>query len=115
MASRPFLALLLLSLPAGAETLASGADLRAALVGKTVEGSMLASGGYAEYYAPDGQIRAADYAGAWSISGNRMCFAYEGDPPNCWAAAISGNRVIWIGADGEEGTGTITPGNPSGW
>ena len=44
-----------------------------------------------------------------------MCFAYGEDPANCWAAVISGNHVIWVGAGGEEGSGTISTGNAGGW
>ena len=54
MAIRHILPLLMLGYPAHAETTASGDALRAALVGNSVQGSMLASGGFAEYYAPDG-------------------------------------------------------------
>ena len=76
---------------------------------------MAASGPYAEFYAPDGTILAADYAGRWSIKGNKMCFDYGDGPAGCWQAVISGKSVIWIGATGEEGSGRIRPGNPAGW
>ena len=109
------LALCLLPAPLAAQDLASADALRAAIIGNTVEGSMAASGGYAEYYAPDGTIRAADYAGRWSFDGNRMCFAYGEDPAACWAAVISGASVVWMGAAGEEGSGRIRAGNPAGW
>jgi hypothetical protein len=115
MAFRHLLPMLLLACPAQAESLASGDAIRAALSGNSVQGSMLASGGYAEYYAPDGSIHAADYTGKWAIRGDRMCFAYGDDPASCWAAVIAGNHVIWIGTDGEEGSGTISKGNAGGW
>lgn len=115
MAIRHILPLLMLGFPAHAETTASGDALRAALIGNSVQGSMLASGGFAEYYAPDGSIHAADYSGKWTITGDKMCFAYGEDPANCWAAVISGNHVIWVGAGGEEGSGTISKGNVGGW
>lgn len=111
------LAFLLLLLPATAlaQGTASGGDLRAAIVGNTVEGAMAASGPYAEFYAPDGTIRAADYAGRWSINGAKMCFDYGDGPAGCWRAVISGAQVVWIGPAGEEGSGVIRAGNPAGW
>ncbi len=112
---RVLLALCLLPLPLHAEGLATAKDLRAAIIGNTVEGSMMASGGYAEFYAPDGSIHGKDYDGRWSFDGDRMCFAYGEDPPACWGAEISGGKVVWMGASGEEGSGTIRAGNPSGW
>jgi hypothetical protein len=110
-----FLSLVALATPATADDLATGAQIREALVGNTVMGSMLASGAYTEYYAPDGAIRAADYAGTWSIDGNSMCFAYGSDPATCWGARISGDQVTWVADRGDEGTGTIVAGNPNGW
>lgn len=98
-----------------AQTVASGDALRAALAGNTVQGSMAASGGFTEFYAEDGTIRGAGYTGRWSVEGNQMCFAYDGNPPGCWGAQIDGSQVIWLGGSGEEGTGTILPGNPNGF
>lgn len=115
MALRHILPVLFLAMPAHAESVASDDALRAALAGNTVQGSMLATGGYAEYYAPDGTIHAADYTGTWAIRGGKICFAYGDDPASCWAAVISGSHVVWISEAGEEGSGTITAGNPSGW
>ena len=115
MAIRHLLPLLMLAHPAVAETTASGDALRSALVGNSVQGSMMASGGYAEYYAPDGTIHGADYSGKWSIQADKMCFAYGEDPANCWAAVVSGNHITWVGAGGEEGSGTISKGNAGGW
>ncbi len=105
----------LLPLPASAQDLASAEAIRAALVGNTVQGSMVASGGFTEYYAPDGAIRGPDYSGEWSISGNRMCFGYDGNPASCWAVRVTGRSVVWVGAGGDEGTGTILPGNPNNY
>lgn len=112
---RAFAALLLLSSPALAQGMASADDLRAVIVGNTVVGAMAASGPYAEFYAPDGRIHAADYAGKWSISGDKMCFDYGDGSASCWQAIISGTQVVWVGPQGEEGSGTIRSGNPSGW
>jgi hypothetical protein len=112
---RYILPIILCAGPAFAGELASGDAIRAAMAGNTVEGSMAASGGYAEFYAPDGSIRAADYAGTWAVKGNKMCFAYGQDPESCWSAEINGASVVWIGDAGEEGRGAIKPGNPGGW
>ena len=76
---------------------------------------MVTSGGFTEYYAPDGAIRAVDYSGRWSISGNRMCFGYDGNPSSCWAVRVDGRSVVWVGSGGDEGTGTILPGNPNNY
>lgn len=108
-------ALALTPLPLAAEGVASGAALRAAVVGNTIEGSMAASGAYAEFYAEDGTIRAPDYQGSWSIQGDQMCFDYGDGPAGCWQAVISGASVTWMGPGGEEGSGRILPGNPGGW
>ncbi|MDO8883503.1 MAG: hypothetical protein U0934_21320 [Pseudotabrizicola sp.] len=103
----------LLPLPAAAQDLASADAIRASIVGNTVRGSMVASGGFTEYYAPDGAIRGPDYSGEWSIRDNRMCFGYDGNPASCWAVRVNGRNVVWVGTAGDEGTGTILPGNPN--
>ncbi|RGP38723.1 hypothetical protein [Pseudotabrizicola alkalilacus] len=105
----------LLPLPAVAQDLASADAIRTAIVGNTVQGAMVASGGFTEYYAPDGAIRGPDYAGEWSIDGNRMCFGYDGNPASCWAVRLNGQSIVWVGSAGDEGTGTILPGNPNGY
>ena len=112
---RYILPLLLLATPAVAADLATGDAIRAALVGNTVTGSMAASGAYAEFYAPDGSLHAADYTGAWAVKGNKMCFTYGQDPEVCWSVVISGAQVVWMSEAGEEGHGRIKPGNPGGW
>lgn len=109
------LALGVFAQPAFATDLANGADIRAAIAGNTVKGSMQASGAYSEFYSPDGAIKAADYSGTWSVQGDKFCFAYGGDPASCWGVQISGNQVVWVGDGGEEGVGTIVPGNPNGF
>lgn len=96
-----------------AQETVSGDAIRAAISGNTVHGSMVASGGFEEYYAPDGAIRGPDYIGEWSISGSEICFAYDGNPGSCWAVRLSGSNVVWVGSGGDEGTGTILPGNPN--
>lgn len=109
--------LLALVVPQGssAQDLASGEAIRSAVAGNTVRGSMIASGAFVEFYAADGLIRGPDYTGLWSIDGNRMCFAYDGNPASCWAVRLSGRDLIWVGSQGEEGSGTILPGNPNNY
>ncbi len=105
----------LLAQPMQAQDLADGAAIKAAISGNTVQGSMQASGAYTEFYAADGTIKGADYAGRWSVSGDQMCFAYGEDPAQCWGVRIAGAQVTWVGPGGEEGTGQLIAGNPQGF
>jgi hypothetical protein len=104
--------LALTSIPAFAQTLATGEQITAAIGGNTVQGSMLAAGAYTEFYQADGVIKGADYTGTWTIKDNQMCFDY-GEGADCWSVRIEGEAVTWVkdGADG--GTGTIVVGNPN--
>ncbi len=92
--------------------LATGDQIRAAIAGNTVQGSMVASGVYTEFYAADGTIRGKDYTGTWTIDGDSMCFAY-GEAPACWAVRIAGDQVTWVKDGKDDGTGTIVAGNPN--
>jgi hypothetical protein len=105
----------LLCTPAFAQDLATGDQIRAAVAGNTVVGSMAASGAYTEYYAADGAIRSADYAGRWTIEGDTMCFTYGEDPATCWGVQLSGDQVSWVVNGTVEGSGAIVAGNPNGW
>jgi hypothetical protein len=104
--------LALTSMPAFAQTLATGEQITAAIGGNTVQGSMLEAGAYTEFYQADGVIKGADYTAAWTIKDNQMCFDY-GEGADCWSVRIDGEAVTWVkdGADG--GTGTIVAGNPN--
>ena len=106
------LALLALTVPVLAETLATGAEINAAISGNTVQGSMTTSGAYTEFYATDGAIKGEGYTGTWTVEGDTMCFDY-GEGKDCWGVRIDGEAVTWVqdGADG--GTGTIVAGNPN--
>ncbi|OYW56622.1 MAG: hypothetical protein B7Z31_10250 [Rhodobacterales bacterium 12-65-15] len=103
-----------LTLPAAAhaQDLATGAEIAATLTGNTVQGSMLESGAYTEFYAADGTIKGADYTGTWTVEGDTMCFSY-GDAPDCWNVRIKGEAVTWVQDDEDGGTGTIVKGNPN--
>jgi hypothetical protein len=101
--------------PAIAQDLATSDQIGAALSGNTVIGSMSASGAYTEYYAADGTIRSADYAGRWYIEGDTMCFAYGEDPATCWGVQLVGDQVSWLVDGAVEGVGKIVAGNPNGW
>ena len=94
---------------------ATGDVLRAAISGNTVQGSMSASGAYAEHYTADGVIKAADYSGTWTISADSMCFVYDQAAPDCWTARIVGDQITWLKNGAEGGTGSILPGNPNGF
>lgn len=107
--------LIVLASSAAAQDLATADQIRAAIVGNTVMGSMAASGAYTEFYAGDGTIRAVDYAGRWAIDGNAMCFTYGDDPATCWGVRLAGDQVTWVVNGADEGTGTILSGNPNGW
>jgi hypothetical protein len=93
---------------------ATGDEIISALSGHTVEGSMLSSGDYAEFYDPDGVVRGADYEGSWRVSGDTMCFQYDDDEDEqCWQVRLDGDRLTWIRDGEEEGSGTIQLGNPN--
>lgn len=110
-----YLAAVMVVLPfaAVADTLATGDQITAAISGNTVQGSMMSSGAYTEFYAADGTIKGKDYTAKWTVEGDTMCFTYEGAAADCWHVKIAGEAVTWVkdGVDG--GTGTILPGNPN--
>ena len=91
--------------------LASGQQLKNAIAGNTVQGSMDGAGRYTEFYAKDGTVRSKDYQAKWTIEGDQMCWVYEGQPKDCWRATIKGNSVKWVKDGKVQGTGTIVQGN----
>ncbi|GAB5467342.1 MAG: hypothetical protein Kilf2KO_03720 [Rhodospirillales bacterium] len=105
----------LLSLPAAAGDLASGDQIADAITGNTVQGSMLESGAYTEYYTDGGAIKGDGYVGSWSIDGDLMCFQYGTDPAGCYHVRIQGDQITWVQKGKDEGTGTIVSGNPNGF
>ncbi len=62
---------------------ATGDQITAAISGNTVQGSMVASGPYAEFYGEDGIIKGKDYTGKWRVEADTMCFQYGTDPESC--------------------------------
>lgn len=95
------------------EKLANGAQIRTAIAGNTVEGSMIPSGRYTEFYAKNGVVKSKEYQAKWTIEGDSMCWLYEGQPKDCWRAAIAGTSVKWVKDGKVLGTGTIVKGNPN--
>lgn len=98
---------------ASAATMATGAQISASISGNTVQGSMMASGAYTEFYGADGVIKGKDYSGRWRVNGDTMCFQYGQDPEACWQVKLDGNQVTWVKDGKEDGTGTILKGNPN--
>lgn len=92
---------------------ATGEQISAAISGNTVQGSMVASGAYTEFYAADGAIKGKDYAGKWRVNGDTMCFQYGQDPEACWQVKLDGSQVTWVKDGKDDGTGTIVKGNPN--
>ncbi len=102
--------------PALAQEKASADAIRSTIIGNTVQGAMSDGAGYTEFYAGDGTIKGADYAGNWTLDGDKMCFAYGEDPATCWSVSIAGDQVTWLDdAMASAGTGTIVAGNPNGY
>ncbi len=91
----------------------SGAQIRAAVSGNTVQGTMEGSGAYAEFYQQDGMIKGDGYTGIWAIEGDAMCFQYGSDPKSCWEVEKDGDLIQWLKDGKVEGTGTVAPGNPN--
>ena len=92
---------------------ATGDQINAAISGNTVQGSMIASGVYTEFYGADGVIKGKDYTGKWRIAGDTMCFQYGQDPEACWQVRLVGDQVTWVKDGKDDGTGTIVKGNPN--
>lgn len=98
---------------AQAGAMATGEQISAAISGNTVQGSMIASGAYTEFYGADGVIKGKDYDGKWRVNGDTMCFKYGQDPENCWQVKLDGTQVTWVKDGKDDGTGTIVKGNPN--
>lgn len=93
--------------------LATGAEIRQAVSGHTVEGSMHGTGRYTEFYAADGNVRAKGYRARWSVEGDSMCWVYEGEPKDCWQVSLKSDQIKWIKGGKVLGGGTRVRGNPN--
>lgn len=98
---------------AWAQDMATGEQITGALSGNTVQGSMIASGPYTEFYGADGVIKGKDYSGKWRVNADTMCFQYGSDAESCWQVKIDGDQVTWVKDGKDDGTGTIVKGNPN--
>lgn len=96
-----------------AGAIATGDQISAAISGNTVQGSMVASGVYTEFYGADGVIKGKDYSGKWRVNADTMCFQYGEDPEACWQVKLDGDQVTWVKDGKDDGTGTIVKGNPN--
>lgn len=106
-------ALIAISGHAFAQSAATGEQIASAISGNTVQGSMLATGAYTEFYGADGVIKGKDYTGKWRVNADTMCFQYGQDPEACWQVRIEGDQVTWVKNGKDDGTGTIVKGNPN--
>jgi hypothetical protein len=93
--------------------MATGDQISTAISGNTVQGSMMASGVYTEFYGVDGVIKGKDYSGKWRVDADTMCFQYGEDPEACWQVKLDGDQVTWVKEGKDDGTGTIVKGNPN--
>lgn len=107
--------LLLASAPAPAADKLDGEQIRAAVSGNTVQGTMEGTGAYAEFYQNDGVIRGDGYTGVWAIEGDAMCFQYGSDPKSCFEVVKDGELIQWLKDGKIEGTGTLAPANPNNY
>lgn len=105
---------LLFATPCLAQDLATGSAIRSAISGNTVQGSMVQSGVYTEFYAEDGTIKGDGYSGKWKIEQDTMCFTYDAEQ-TCLEARVDGDQITWVKNNEDDGTGTIVPGNPNGF
>ncbi len=99
--------------PVAAGEALTGDEIRALIGGNTIEGAMVATGPYAEFYQADGTIKGKDYTGAWSVEGDTMCFQYGSDPKSCWRVVREGDAIQWVNDGTVDGTGTVSEGNPN--
>ena len=104
-----------LASPALAQDTATGAQITAAISGNTVQGGMVDTGAYTEFYDVDGMIKGEGYTGLWTIKGDTMCFVYGTDPATCYGVAIAEGEVSWILDGAVLGTGLLVVGNPNGY
>ena len=111
-------AFLALSVTASSQSTADDApsadDVKAAVSDHTYQGSMRAAGsGFAEYYAPDGTIKADGYSGTWRAENGAMCFQYGDKPERCFEVRFNGPSMEMYKDSELDGNGMLIEGNPS--
>ena len=94
-----------------ADSLMSGSDIKARVIGNTVAG-VDEGKPYQEYYNPNGSIDGVDteeYGGAWRIDSNRLCTRYESDDEKkgapaweCSGVTVKGDQLTWVDGEGEK-------------
>jgi hypothetical protein len=87
---------------------ATQAELEAALVGKTFQGSM-GAGGYSSFFAENGTYYDANTSGPYEITEEGVC--YPGTDYGCYQADIDGSTLEWIKDGQSAGTGEILEGD----
>lgn len=109
-------ALLVAGVQAVAGEAPTSEEISAAVIDHTYQGSMSAGGsGFAEYYAPDGSIRADGYSGQWRTEDGAMCFQYGDKTESCFEVSLEGPSMV-MRKDGKiDGNGMLIPGNPNGF
>lgn len=103
----------LLPFAANAGNPPSADEISAAVSDSTYQGTMsAATSAFAEYYAPDGSIRADGYSGSWRTEDGLMCFQYGDKPEKCLGIELDGPSMVMF-KDGEvAGNGMLLDGNP---
>jgi hypothetical protein len=85
-----------------------------ALVGNTVVGK-LEGKDFADYYLADGTVKSMvgseTITGRWSLEGDKICFAYPGEPKECYAMEVSGDVAVFTDRDGMSVKGQVQKGN----
>lgn len=102
------------SMPAHAGDAPSADEVKASVSDHTYQGSMSVAGsGFAEYYAPDGSIKADGYSGAWRAEDGAMCFQYGDKPESCFEVKFHGPSMEMYKDGKLDGNGMLIEGNPN--
>ena len=100
------------SLPVMADDAPTADEVTAAVSDHTYQGSMsIAGSGFAEYYAPDGTIKADGYAGKWRAEDGTMCFQYGDKPERCFGVRFNGPSMEMYKDGTLDGNGMLIEGN----
>ena len=119
-------ALLTFIVPSSAAEFASGDQIRATIIGNSLEGIWTDNSRFAEYYDPNGTFRGyayaphrTRYAGTWKITGNQMCTRWTlvetgATYSECYQYVVSPGTVSLYRKGRSIGvTATVRPGNPN--